>query len=275
MIQSDILLSAIAFIGISISSIVDIKTREIPNWTNFSMIAAALAIRLMHSITFSQRSYFLYGLLGLSLMFILGNLMYYTKQWGGGDSKLLFAIGAIFATKPYFVKEFPIPFLAVIFIAILLSGFFYSFIFSLILAIKYRKKFFKEIKEIHNTSRKIRYTSFGSAVLLAILSLFIKSFLVPLMLSLSALIIFSVYWILFSKAVEKACLTKIIQVSKLTEGEWIVDEKIRNKFKISKLGIEKYQIEQLKKAKIKEVLIKEGIPFAPSFLLALIIILLI
>lgn len=274
MIIADILLVILAFLGLSIASIADIKTREIPNWLNFSMIAIALAIRLMYSTLTTEWRYVLYGLLGFISMFLIGNLMYYTKQWGGGDSKLLFALGAIFATKPYFIKESPIPFLAVIFLSIIVIGFFYSFIYSLILAFKNKTKFIKEIKDLIHEYRKIRFLSTTLAVLIAISSLFVQFYLKPLILSLAAIIIFSVYWIIFAKAVESACLTKFIPISKLTEGEWIVDEKIRKKFKISKLGIEKYQIEQLKKAKIKEILIKEGIPFAPSFLIALILIIL-
>lgn len=274
MIVADILLTIIAFLGLSIASIIDIKTREIPNWLNFSMIAVALSIRLMHSILTAEWFYILYGLLGFTSMFLIGNLMYYTKQWGGGDSKLLFALGAIFATKPYFVKNFPVPFLAVIFIGIIVVGFFYSFIYSLILAFKNKTKFIKEIKDLIHEYRKIRLLSTTIAILIAISSLFLQFYLRPLMLSVAAILIFSVYWIIFAKAVESACLTKFIPISKLTEGEWIVDEKIRKKFKISKLGIEKKQIEEIKKAKIKEVLIKEGIPFAPSFLIALILIIL-
>lgn len=274
MILADILLVILAFLGLSIASIVDVKTREIPNWLNFSMIAVALSIRLMHSILTTEWFYFLYGLVGFASMFLLGNLMYYTKQWGGGDSKLLFALGAIFATKPYFVKDFPVPFLAVIFLGIIVVGFFYSFIYSIILAFKNKTKFLKEIKDLIHNYRKIRLLSTTIAILIAISSLFVQFYLRPLTLSLAAILIFSVYWIIFAKAVESACLTKSIPISKLTEGEWIVDEKIRKKFKISKLGIEKKQIEELKKAKIKEILIKEGIPFAPSFLIALILIIL-
>ena len=41
---ADILLIILAFLGLSIATLVDLKTREIPNWINFSMIAVALAI---------------------------------------------------------------------------------------------------------------------------------------------------------------------------------------------------------------------------------------
>ena len=268
---ADILLIILAFLGILIATIVDLKTREIPNWINFSMVAVALAIRLMHSVLTAEWFYILYGLLGFASMFLLGNLMYYTKQWGGGDSKLLFALGAIFATKPYFIKNYPIPFLAVLFLAIIITGFFYSFFYSIVLAIINRKEFWKEIKHRMNLHRKLRFLLTTLAVLIAISSLFVIYYLKPLILSISAIIVFSTYWILFTKAVESSCLTKKVSISKITEGEWIVDENILNKFKISKLGITNQQIKALKQAKIKEVLIKQGIPFAPAFLIALII----
>jgi hypothetical protein len=71
---------------------------------------------------------------------------------------------------------------------------------------------------------------------------------------------------------------KRITPDKLTEGDWIANNiKIDGKY-ISgpkDLGIEKKQINQLidlwKKGKIKKVLIKEGMPFIPSFFIAFII----
>ncbi len=59
----------------------------------------------------------------------------------------------------------------------------------------------------------------------------------------------------------------------MTEGDWIAKE-IKYKGKVitgpKDLGIEKKQINKLKRLfklnKIRKVLIKEGIPFVPSFL---------
>lgn len=272
---ADILLVILALAGLSISAVVDIKKREIPNWTNFSMIAAALAIRLMHSTLTLQWSYFLYGLLGFIIMLGVGNLMYYTKQWGGGDSKLLFAIGAIFATKPYFLKNFPVPFLLIMFLAIVLTGAAYSFVYGLSLAVLNRKTFLKRLLELNKTYRKTRSIIIFAAIILAVFGALMPSDLGLSVMGFSAVIIVSVYWILFAKAVESACLIKTIPLSKLTEGDWITNEKLRKKFKISTLGIENSQIEKLKTVKIKQIEVKYGIPFAPSFLIALIIILLI
>jgi hypothetical protein len=77
-------------------------------------------------------------------------------------------------------------------------------------------------------------------------------------------------WI-FIKIIEKVCMLKYVTPDKLTEGDWIVKEIRVNGQYITgpkDLGIEKKQIEKLKKLKVRRVLIKEGIPFVPSFLIA-------
>ena len=83
---------------------------------------------------------------------------------------------------------------------------------------------------------------------------------------------------MFVKSVENSSMYKYVTPNKLTEGDWIAKEiKIDGKY-ISgpkDLGIEKKQINQLinfwKKGKIKKILIKEGMPFIPSFFIAFII----
>ena len=68
---------------------------------------------------------------------------------------------------------------------------------------------------------------------------------------------------------------KLVDPEKLTEGDWIVnDVKVDGKYICGPkdLGIEMQQIKKLialkKRGKIRKVLMKEGIPFVPSFLLA-------
>jgi hypothetical protein len=73
-------------------------------------------------------------------------------------------------------------------------------------------------------------------------------------------------------------MLRYVKPTEVTEGDWIAkDIYISNKY-ISgpkDLGIEKSQLNKLisfyKKGKIKRVLIKVGIPFVPSFLLAYIL----
>ena len=83
---------------------------------------------------------------------------------------------------------------------------------------------------------------------------------------------------LYNEIMQKGAIhITLIDPEKLTEGDWIVDDIIVDKKRIAgpkDLGIEKHQIKQLLKykklGKIKKIKVKYGIPFVPSFLLALI-----
>ena len=82
------------------------------------------------------------------------------------------------------------------------------------------------------------------------------------------------YLVTALKSTELACMYKQIQVDKLTEGDWIQNDVYKNKkiiYKVNPYGADKKSIDALKKAKIKQVLVKEGIPFVPPFLLGTIL----
>jgi Flp pilus assembly protein protease CpaA len=271
----DIILIILALIALILSTINDIKFKEVPDFITYSLIAIALSLRLIYSLTYKQYSYFLYALLYGLIFFGIGSLMYYTKQWGGGDTKLLTALSVTFATKPYFIKETIIPFFIILLINILLAGFIYSLIYSIILAIKNRSKFIQEYYELSKKYKIFKIIAILLALLILI-SMFLlnNNFLQLLFISLLFAIIFFVYLFLFIKSIEKISMFKLIPISKLTEGDWIVNQKIRSKFNIPKTGIEKQQINLIKRSKLKRILIKDGIPFVPPFLIGTVITLL-
>ena len=79
--------------------------------------------------------------------------------------------------------------------------------------------------------------------------------------------------IAFVKSVEKSCMYEKISTSKLTEGDWIAEDIYKNKklfLSKNNIGVTKEQINFIKKIK-KEILVKNGLPFVPSFLIAVII----
>src|SRR3989344_5425440 len=88
------ILIILTIITLLIASYTDIKTREIPDWLNYALLFSALGIRTIFSINHGYQI-LLSGILGLAVCFLIANLFYFTKQWGGGDSKLLMSIGAI------------------------------------------------------------------------------------------------------------------------------------------------------------------------------------
>ena len=82
-----------------IGSYTDIKKREVPDWLNYSLIFSGLGLRLMYSLATFDYSYLAFGLFGLAVMLIFALFMFYTGQWGGGDSKMLMGLGALIGLR--------------------------------------------------------------------------------------------------------------------------------------------------------------------------------
>jgi len=77
-----------------------------------------------------------------------------------------------------------------------------------------------------------------------------------------------------ARTVEKICMYKKIPSKKLVEGDWIADDiKKGNKiiYKAKSIELKQKDIDNIIKNRIKEVLVKEGIPFIPGFLIGLVI----
>ncbi len=264
-------LIVVALVALVFATFVDIKIREVPDWLNFSLVAIGLGSRLIYSLISSDYSYILYGLLGFSVFFSLANIMYYTKQWGGGDSKLLMGLGTMFGNYDKFSilgYEYNLPFLAVLIINIFIAGTLYGIIYSVFLGLKHKKNFIKEFKNRNFNSLKIAFcfvVVFG-----AISFLIFDSWLSGLIIWL-LLVLFVAYAILFfMKIVEDAALYKMIDVKKLTIGDWLAKDVIVGKKVIChmrNIGLMAEDIKSLKKNKVKNVLIRQGIPFVPGFLI--------
>lgn len=265
----DVLLVAVGLLGLSIASITDLRTREIPDWLSFSLIATGISFRLMQAVSTGSWNNFEYTIIAVILMFLLGTLMYYTKQWGGGDTKLLVAIAAIFAVTPYQAY-----FLINSLINLVIVSTFYGIAWCIYFAIKNQNKFIEELPIYFKKNKhKIKLLAAISIILLLPLLVINQSQLSILIISASALLFSYPFLVTFIEAVERSAMFKEIKVSKLTEGDWITkDLRINNKLIYSKSspGIEKHQINLLKKSGIKYVPIKDGIPFVPSFLIAII-----
>ena len=140
----ELILVIIALIWLIFATYFDIKTQEIPDWLTYSLIIIAIVLKLLHSLATNEWNFFYYGLLGGLIFFAIGSLMYYTKQWGGGDTKLLAGLGIAFTSYPRFLLNYlnpnlNFPFLFTLFINILIAGALYGIIWTFVLAIKNKK----------------------------------------------------------------------------------------------------------------------------------------
>lgn len=272
------LLVIVSFLWLVIASIFDIKTREVPDLLSYSLIAIGLGLRVIGSLVYWRADFILYGLLGFGVFFCLANIMYYTRQWGGGDAKLLIGLGAVFGSYldvGVFNPKLDLPFLIVFLINVLIAGAVYNICWGIGLGIKHRKKVLIELQKLSSEKLKcIRLGWIGFIAIVIFSILFLNDVIFIFGITLGVLVVAISYLIFFMKIVERVGMQKLVPINKLTEGDWLVnDVKIDNRVvcRAAGLGLKEDDIANIKKAKIKGVLIKEGVPFVPSFLIGLIL----
>jgi Flp pilus assembly protein protease CpaA len=274
------LLISLTIIWLIIATVSDIKIREIPNWLSFSLIIIAISFQLILSIINKDPKIIIESLTGFGIFFLLGNLMYYTNQWGGGDAKILMGIGAIFPKYPkellsIFNPRLGMPFLVIILFNILLIGAIYSLTAGIVLAIKNKNKFKQEFnKKIKNKKIKLIKKRIIIFSILSYLPFYflLKTPIIPLIFALMPIFIFYLWFIM--SIIEKISMYKKLNTTQLREGDWIIN-KIKKENKIlytpKIAGVTNKEIKNLIKNKIKKVTIRDGLPFLPAILLAVII----
>jgi len=267
----------LGFLVLFVGSYTDIRTREVPDWLNFGLIGTGFGINLLFSVVFLKIDFILASIVGFAIFFVIAWIMFYAGQWGGGDSKILMGLGAMIGID-IFSKSF---FLAYFLINALIIGALYGILWSVFSIIKNRRKFIVAFKKSLGNNKTIfmKKMVLGLFMLLVIVALFVSDYLIKLTIFYIAIVsVLTFYLWLIIKAVENACMLKYVEPRKLTEGDWIAkDVRVNGKYITGPkdLGIEKSQIKKLidlyKKRKVRKILIKEGIPFVPSFLIAYII----
>lgn len=262
----------IAFFGLLFASIFDIRTREVPDWLNFSLIAFGFGSAIIASIIHLTYTYILYSAIGFVFAMLVSFLFYYTGQWGGGDAKMLMGLGALFGLN----ISGGIPFIILLLLNIFIFGAIYGMGWSLYLAFKHKKDFKKAFDKLVHSRKVMVYRRVIMVITILGLLFFFFSpiFLKPIIMGFLVLLFFGFYFIIYSKAVEKSSMEKMIPINKLTEGDWVLETMTINgkEHKFSKQGISKKDIALLKKSfKKKTIKVKEGIPFLPSFFVAYVI----
>ncbi|MBA7594201.1 hypothetical protein ES703_01140 [subsurface metagenome] len=258
-------LIVLALIWIAFATFQDLRTREIANWLNFSLIIFALGFRFFYSLFSESFGFFYQGLIGLGIFFILGNLLYYGRFFAGGDAKLMIALGAVLPFSGCFSVNLKI--FASFFIIFLFVGAIYSIATSIYFSLRNFKKFRKEFSfQLRKNKKLICLVLFLGLVLM------ILGFLESMFFVLGVLVFILPYLYIYAKAVDEACMIKKIKTSQLTEGDWLYKNvKVGKKtIKASWDGLKKEEIKQLRK-KYKIILIRYGIPFSLVFLISFLI----
>ena len=261
------LLLLTGIVGFGLAAYWDLKTTEFPDWLPYSMIVAALLVRGAYAWV-EQNLSILFSSVFVGLVFLgFGLALYYAKQWGDGDAWLLGVLGFLFPDSAGFFASRFLPFPLVLIFNFFFVAFVYLIIYSLVLGIKspkIAKKFFPELK--NEWKRLTGYSIFILAVTCT-LSIYMYYMNVPVqdihgMFLFPVLFVFVLLFAYYGKFVEKNLFRKRIPVEKLRPGDVLVNEKWK--------GLTKEDIKKLKK-KGGYVWIKEGVRFAPVFIITLLV----
>lgn len=248
----------------------DIKRREVDNLWNFSLAGFALAYRFIVMAHTGEYWFFINGLLGLAIFFALGNLFYYSRLFAGGDAKLLIALGAILPLSYDWIVNFKI--FGIFILGFLILGSLYVLNWAIFLMIKNFKSFKKEFLKQWKDYEKLFLLFFIIVIVFILIVLILGK---SMFIIIGIIILLFPILFIFAKSVEESCMIKAVNPKKLTEGEWLYhDIRVKGK-KISAdwEGVSSNELRLIKNKYKKDVLIKQGIPFTPSFLMGFLILL--
>ena len=255
-------LFGLGLIWIIFAVVQDMRTTEVSNWLNFSLIAFVLGYRAIYASVMNDLMFFVYGFFGVLFFVVLAYAFYYGRVFAGGDAKLLMGIGGILPFEMF--RDYWLiggGFILLLFTA----GVIWTLLFSFYLVSKNKKKFGKAFKKQLKNNKAWLYVGLAGFIIVITTSFFLKSSYFVL---LGVMIVFFPVLIIYVKAIEKSCMMIIKKPGELIEGDWIEkDVKIGGRvIKKTVHGLSKKDIALLKKHK-KKVLVKNGVPFTPAFLI--------
>ncbi len=255
------------------ASLEDIKTKDLPDIFTHAIFAFGLLYRLFWAFSLGESGQ-LFATLGITLLFsVFGAAMYYAKQWGGGDSKLLAGFGATIAVPPREVLELfspalgPFPFWLALLINIFVTGTLYGTLYTF--GVIWSKGLGGALLE------RMKKEAWQPLFFLALFSLLLSwsglSSALPLLFALTALL-----WTLAegARVVEEGVFVREIGPEKLRVEDWLLEDVVVDGEKIADSnspGVSEEELERVmeKKEKIGKVKIKDGMAFGPTFPVAL------
>ncbi|MBI4163804.1 MAG: hypothetical protein HY512_03000 [Candidatus Aenigmarchaeota archaeon] len=245
-------------IGFGLAGYFDLKKTEFSGWIPTGLISVSVV--LFGAIGIQDGNFnllFNSAIYGVGFL-ALGYVLYFLKQWGDGDTWLLGALGFISPLAILLTQKISNFFFLSVLLDFLIVSLVYTVLYSFVIGFgnnKVRKKFFAQIK--------IQYKLKIACVILfsAVCSLFylftigyeFTGYILYLPLAFVGLVVLSDY----SKVIEKFVFKKKVLTKNLRPGDVILNGRWT--------GVTKQEI---KRIKTKYVWIKEGIRFAPVFLIA-------
>ena len=257
----EVFLIILALIWLIFAVISDLKTREIPNWLNFSLIIFALGVRFFYSVFNDNWSFFVQGVFGFAVFFAIANLLYFSRFFAGGDAKLMMALGPII---PFGTSFLPNVNLSISFLFLFLMT---GAVFGLIAILYLSFKDFNAIKGGFIRNVKTNKKTFYMFMIIGLIFMFL-GFFERLLFSLGILIFVMPYLYFYTKAIDRNMIVQM-KTKNLTEGDWLNNDikAGKNVIKANWQGLSKKEISLIRR-KHKFVKIKIGIQYSPVFLMS-------
>jgi prepilin signal peptidase PulO-like enzyme (type II secretory pathway) len=264
----EILLFVVALIGSTTAGLYDLKTTEIPDEIPYIMMIIGIIGNIIKSyLVWSYWPFLTSMIVGLGFLGF-GFFMYYLGQWGGGDAKILSAIGFLVPVLPHeFKVSFIFPFPISFFFNVFLVGAAYMIIYALFLSVINRKIWSAFFEDLKANAKIIFIFNILLIIFMVIFGItFAKIFQTDMVIfSVMIIVITSGFFLLwkFVKTVENVGFKRKIPMSQLRVGDVPLDYKVWE-------GITEKELKKIKSSGKRYIWIKEGVRFAPAFPLALI-----
>ncbi|MFH1444865.1 MAG: prepilin peptidase [Nanoarchaeota archaeon] len=268
------LLIGIGVAGFGLAAYLDLKTTEFPEWLPYGMIILSLIIHGIAAFILTDVWIFLSSLLIGSAFLGLGLLLYLTKQWGDGDSWLLGVMGFMFPVGEWFYTastQIIFPFHLMLLMNFFLISFGYLIVYSLVMGLRSPKQTRIFLRELKGQTKILLLFFVASATISIAFSYYAFSFFaVPLarmipILSMPLFVVFLIAFFRYGRFVEKNLFKKRINVKDLRVGDVLTKARWK--------GLTEKEVKQIK-TRGGTVVVKDGVRFAPVFLITLIVTLL-
>lgn len=282
------MLQLIAFVVALTSSALgaawDLRTTEIPDELPYAMIVIAMLLYGYQSLAAWSVWPLAWSAAVGAAFFGFGFIMYRVGQWGGGDAKLLAAIGCLLPSASALPSEFAgvglgflakaqtlFPFPLSFFLNVFFVGAAYMLVYAFVVAFRNRNVLLAFVKDVKATNRvlvagvvslfvalvSINWLLYREFMMPFSPSLILSSALLPVM---STVVVFLVWK--FARAVESVGFRRVVPVSRLRVGDVLESSKVWE-------GVTAADVRRIRKSGRRFVKIKEGVRFAPAFPLAL------
>jgi len=275
------LVAGLTALFLLLASYFDLKTGEIPEKLTRGLIVIIIIIAMIHSLYTLDSSFLLTSVVVGTSFFILGYIMFYLGEWGGGDVKLLAGIGCslgLLSSMNYFTElssstylEGIFPYYVDYFINLAIVSSPYVIIYSFLLGLM-KPMVFEEFTGYCKKKSSIMLILLSFAPFLLVLNLGMNR-LALVYLFIPLLVLISLYL----KAVEEIALQKTIDVNELKEEDVLANDLIVDGRKVASKrnmeGLDRNQIIEIKRlaseGKISgSIKVRWGIRFAPILFLA-------